>query len=273
MAEARGYDIARDIGQQVEAMILQAKQANEAKVGKEIGRVKAKMEQVSEKIKLVSERVSRLDGGGGGLSKSDFNDSLGKLESVWESEVGMLKHELWQTIQAHNHNADLLKHHKDEVDKVTTRLAEHATANPDLEQVQQRLKEVDTIVQRERVKDQQMEQLMQRVTLLQQQFTALMASSWGGAGLGAFAGISQAQMLAAAAGSGMAGGGGMGGCGGCGGNRKGQRKDDGAPKRAAKASAKKGPPGAASAQAAAAAASLRAEAPVFVPTAPSRSES
>ena len=30
------------------------------------------------------------------------------LSEVWEGEVGTLKHELWQTIQAHNHNADLL---------------------------------------------------------------------------------------------------------------------------------------------------------------------
>ena len=35
----------------------------------------------------------------------------------WTIEVSTLKHELWQTIQAHNHNADLLKHHKDAIDQ------------------------------------------------------------------------------------------------------------------------------------------------------------
>ena len=35
----------------------------------------------------------------------------------WSIEVITLKHELWQTIQAHNHNADLLKHHKDAIDQ------------------------------------------------------------------------------------------------------------------------------------------------------------
>lgn len=39
-------------------------------------------------------------------------------------QVSTLKHELWQTIQAHNHNADLLKHHKDAIDQVQARMTD-----------------------------------------------------------------------------------------------------------------------------------------------------
>merc|ERR1719166_65420 len=139
------HDIARDIGQQVERMILEAKHTSEQKVGKEIQRVKAKIEQISEKIKLVNERVSRLEPGSHGMLKSDLAKSIQKLEEVWEGEVGTLKHELWQTIQAHNHNADLLKHHKDAIDQVQNRMQENP--NPEIEQVHAQLMQLEKVMQ------------------------------------------------------------------------------------------------------------------------------
>ncbi|CAE7031311.1 unnamed protein product [Symbiodinium sp. CCMP2456] len=128
------HDIARDIGQQVEVMILDAKHASETKVGKEITKIKGKMEAMAEKIKMINERVAGIEPGRNGLLKSDLQSSIAKLEEVWEGEVGTLKHELWQTIQAHNHNADLLKHHKDAIDQVQSRMTDLAP-NPELEQV------------------------------------------------------------------------------------------------------------------------------------------
>lgn len=253
------HDIARDIGQQVERMILEAKHHSEAKVGKEIQRVKAKMEQISEKIKLVNERVARMDQGSHGMLKADLQKSIQKLEEVWEGEVGTLKHELWQTIQAHNHNADLLKHHKDAIDQVQNRMQE-SSPNPEAEQVHAQLMQAEKILKLEATKEQQIEQLMHRLGAVQQQLQGGFA--WPGDPLAGFPGMppqaaaaaaaQQAQMGAAAAAAG----------------KKAQRK---APaEKAGKASGKKaakahpgGPGGAPHLQNQ----NLRAEAPEFVPTA------
>jgi uncharacterized protein YukE len=165
------HDIARDIGQQVEIMILDAKHQSENKVGKEIQKIKTKMEAMQDKIKMITERVARLEPGSGGLLKTDLQKSIAKLEEVWEGEVGTLKHELWQTIQAHNHNADLLKHHKDAIDQVQGRMTDSAP-NPELEQVHAQLMQVDKVMQREIDKEKQMDTLMQRLTVVQQQLSA-----------------------------------------------------------------------------------------------------
>jgi len=165
------HDIARDIGQQVEMMIMDAKNNSESKVGKEINKIKLKMESMNDKIKRITERLGRLEPGIGGLLKADVQKNISKLEEVWEGEVGTLKHELWQTIQAHNHNADLLKHHKDAIDQIQNKMTD-SSPNPELEQAHAQLMQVDKIMQREALKEQQMDQLMQRLSVVQQQLSA-----------------------------------------------------------------------------------------------------
>jgi len=177
-------DIARDIGQSVEIMILNAKHDSESKVGKEIHKLKSKMDQLSEKIKMVAERVARAEPTSRGLLKTDLQKSIAKLEEVWDSEAGALKHELWQTIQAHNHNADLLKHHKDAIDQVQNSMGAPGSS-PELEQVQAQILQVDKVVRLQQQKDQHLDQLMQRIAMLQQQLGAGPSmSSWPPAGLG-----------------------------------------------------------------------------------------
>merc|ERR1719198_2069741 len=110
--------------------------------------------------------LSQFDENQQPILKAELQRSIEKLEEVWEGEVSTLKHELWQTIQAHNHNADLLKHHKDAIDGITGRITESAPS-PELEQVHAQLMQVDKIMQREFAKEQQMDQLMQRLAALQ----------------------------------------------------------------------------------------------------------
>ncbi|CAE8614330.1 unnamed protein product, partial [Polarella glacialis] len=98
-------------------MILNAKNQSETKVSTEIRRIKTKMDSMLEKIQMVTERVARM-GSDNVIQKADLQRSIGKLEEVWDGEVGALKHELWQTIQAHNHNADLMKYHKESIDQM-----------------------------------------------------------------------------------------------------------------------------------------------------------
>merc|ERR1719284_2350407 len=137
-------------------MILEAKHKSESTVSKEVSKIKVKMEAMSKKIKMVTERVNKLESNGAGpLLKSDLQKSIAKLEEVWEGEVGSLKHELWQTIQAHNHNADLLKHHKDAIDKVKDSMGDSASGGPELEQVRVQLAQVDKAMQREHARETQ----------------------------------------------------------------------------------------------------------------------
>eukprot|EP00434_Breviolum_minutum_P010459 symbB.v1.2.009224.t1/scaffold582.1/size184522/10 len=155
-------------------MILDAKLASETKVGKEVQKIKQKMEAMAEKIKMINDRVTAVEPNKNGVLKTELQSSIAKLEEVWEGEVSTLKHELWQTIQAHNHNADLLKHHKDAIDQVQARMTESAPT-PELDQVHAQLLQVDKVLQREMAKEAQMDQLMTRLTLVHQQ----LFDTWG----------------------------------------------------------------------------------------------
>mmetsp|Transcript_426 Transcript_426/g.1450 ORF Transcript_426/g.1450 Transcript_426/m.1450 type:complete len:300 (-) Transcript_426:149-1048(-) len=187
-------NVAKDIGEKVEAMILQAKQASETKVSAEIRKIKQRLEQLKEKIALVSERVNKLNadqglggvGGRDGLPKVELQRSITKLEEVWQNEVSTLKQELWQTIQAHNHNADLLKHHRDAIDAVHSKLPQVAP-NPELVQIHRQLVQVDAIMEREQQKQQQLDALVQRFAVVQQHVNQAIGA-WGDAGLAAYAG-------------------------------------------------------------------------------------
>jgi len=165
--------IARDIGEQVEAMICEAKRKNEATVSKEVAKIKLKMEAMTNKIKMVSERVMKLDPNGTGagpLLRMDLQKSIAKLDEVWEGEVGLLKQELWQTIQAHNHNADLLKHDKTAIDLISSRVGE-SVPNPELGRIHSQLVQVDQMMQQEQPKEQQLDQFTLRLTAVQQQLS------------------------------------------------------------------------------------------------------
>merc|ERR1719498_2075109 len=67
---------------------------------------------------------------------------LSKVEQQWGQEIRTLKQELHQTILAHNHNADLIKHHKDAIDALRdkcSKLQNGAPRNAEIQQLLQRL--------------------------------------------------------------------------------------------------------------------------------------
>lgn len=47
------------------------------------------------------------------LDMDTVQTSISRVEHQWDKELKMLKQELKQTILAHNHNAELMKHHQD----------------------------------------------------------------------------------------------------------------------------------------------------------------
>lgn len=178
------HDIAKDISMQVEMMVYKAKQASELQVRKEIQKIKTKLEGMQEKMKLISERcvTAEQTSPSGGLTRDELNNSIVRLEEVWETEVGALKHELWQTIQAHNHNADLLKHHKEAIDSIGLRIKE-TQPSPDTENLQTKLAQLEKLIQSENQKDHQISQLIQRLTHVQNQMAAgaaAAANPWPG---------------------------------------------------------------------------------------------
>eukprot|EP00929_Paragymnodinium_shiwhaense_P069318 TRINITY_DN3496_c0_g2_i2.p1 TRINITY_DN3496_c0_g2~~TRINITY_DN3496_c0_g2_i2.p1 ORF type:complete len:307 (+),score=85.91 TRINITY_DN3496_c0_g2_i2:89-1009(+) len=198
------HEIAKDIGQQVEGMILDAKQKSETMVARELKKIKTHLDGIHDKIRLVEEGCTRMESdGGGGLPRADLHESMQKLEEVWEGEVSTLKHELWQTIQAHNHNADLLKHHSDTIDQMKNRVGDSGPS-PDLENVHAQLNQVDKILQRESTKEAQVDNFRNRLTMVQQQFEAMAGPSppapATAPGLGPFfgGGNNQAAAMAAA---------------------------------------------------------------------------
>mmetsp|Transcript_58920 Transcript_58920/g.124977 ORF Transcript_58920/g.124977 Transcript_58920/m.124977 type:complete len:315 (-) Transcript_58920:141-1085(-) len=292
-------DIAREIGQQVERIILQAKHNNETKVGKEILKVTAKMEQLSAKIALVSERVAKLeDTGSRPMRKDTMEDAVAKMDSVWNDEVMLLKHELWQTIQAHNHNADLLRHHKESIDEVEEKLKKSVIEDQarggqaaELLQVQKELTKLEKTYQSSQLpKDEQLQDIVNRVTIVQQALQkltwlqlSLSASSYASVdpqalALGGLGSLYEQQNLHNLSGYGASAGTSMGGYGHLHQQELLYAKMKSIVEAQSKAAAKKSlqaMPMAdrnahlqAAAAAAAAAASLRAEAPEFVPAAP-----
>merc|ERR1719389_806897 len=61
--------------------------------------------------------------------------ALAKLEQQWGKELGKLKQELHQTIYAHNHNADLMKHQKDALDNIRNDLEKSKGSSNDTERL------------------------------------------------------------------------------------------------------------------------------------------
>merc|ERR1719272_2147669 len=73
--------------------------------------------------------------------------ALGNLEQQWGKELGKLKQELHQTIFAHNHNADLMKHQKDALDQIRGELESQRPPNAErLRMARSQLAKVDALL-------------------------------------------------------------------------------------------------------------------------------
>jgi len=133
-----------ELAKDVEKMIEKAKRDSEVKVKQELSRIRKEIEDVrarltglanqvqkeqsqitlavSQKDRAVSESV---------VDKKTLTEFVQKIETRWMSEMNILKQELHQTIMAHNHNADLMKHLKDAMDHIRIQLDERSLLRPD----------------------------------------------------------------------------------------------------------------------------------------------
>mmetsp|Transcript_98732 Transcript_98732/g.175758 ORF Transcript_98732/g.175758 Transcript_98732/m.175758 type:complete len:319 (-) Transcript_98732:115-1071(-) len=171
-------DVAQAIGQQVEQMILQAKKDSEARVRHELGVARGRLQQMEAHIADLSERVGRCvrsngSGAGGQVDPSQTVDraflsqKIKQLEQKWGSEVKALKQDLHRTILAHNHNSDLMRHHRDALDEARRKL--DAQTQPKAEQVDAQIEKVDRMLRAGQAKQRALDALTERLTQLEQQ--------------------------------------------------------------------------------------------------------
>lgn len=177
-------DVASAIGAQVEQMILQAKKDSETRVRTELQIARNQLNHMEAAIQELSERVTRCVHGGGAPDMSTIVDNnfltqkISQLEQKWGSEVKALKQDLHRTILAHNHNSDLMRHHRDALDEARRKLDQHTQPKP--EQVDAQIEKMDRMLRAGQVKQRALEALTERLTQLETQVGEMLP----GGGLG-----------------------------------------------------------------------------------------
>merc|ERR1719230_1043759 len=101
---------------------------------------------------------------------------LSKVEQQWGQEIRTLKQELHQTILAHNHNADLIKHHKDTIDALRERCAKVTGSGAKTAEIHQQLNRIDQRLKQQQ-KQRKLEPLFERLAVLEQRVAAASATS------------------------------------------------------------------------------------------------
>jgi polyhydroxyalkanoate synthesis regulator phasin len=179
-------DVASAIGQQVEQMILQAQKDSEARVRHDLSVARSQLQQMETHIGDLGTRVGAYvqKNGGNALDQSQtvdrafLNNKITQLESKWGSEVTALKQDLHRTILAHNHNSDLMRHHRDALDEARKKL--DAQTKPRGEEVDAQCDKVERMLRAGQAKQRALEALTERLTALEQQVGDLHPAAAGG---------------------------------------------------------------------------------------------
>jgi hypothetical protein len=108
--------------------------------------------------------------------------ALAKVEQAWGKELGKLKQELHQTIYAHNHNADLMKQQKEQLEQIHEEIAAISAPLPPerLKMAKAQLARFDNYGKGQQKQQQKIVPLFQRLQALEQRLamTAAASSSW-----------------------------------------------------------------------------------------------
>ncbi|CAE7747725.1 mutL, partial [Symbiodinium sp. KB8] len=181
-------DVATAIGQQVEQMILQAKKDSEARVRHELNVARSQLTQMESHITELSERVTRcvrLNSGGTAtgvdpamtVDRAFLSQKIKQLEQKWGSEVKALKQDLHRTILAHNHNSDLMRHHRDALDEARRKLDSQPA--PKADQVDAQIDKVDRMLRAGAAKQRALDALTERLTQLETQAAQMFPAAPG----------------------------------------------------------------------------------------------
>lgn len=152
-------------------------------------KVKVELKSIVEAMKAMDGRLdqllAQLDGmdppqkGEPPLDAEAVGSLLSKIEQQWGQEIRTLKQELHQTILAHNHNADLIKHHKDTIDALRERCTKLQSSNVKTSEIQQQLQRLDTRLKQQQ-KLRKLEPLYERLGALEQRVAAAARGAYGG---------------------------------------------------------------------------------------------
>lgn len=155
--------ISDTIGSQVRQMISQAKNDSEVKVKRELGKVHTWIRTMDEMLDNMLAHLDKTDGPKVEVDSATVSQLLAQIEQQWTKELSMLKQELHQTILAHNHNADLMKHQKDMLETVRQQLEQIGQAD----QIDVQLQKVDVLLKGQ-PKQKKLEPLFARLAALEQ---------------------------------------------------------------------------------------------------------
>eukprot|EP00927_Polykrikos_kofoidii_P070164 TRINITY_DN660_c0_g1_i1.p1 TRINITY_DN660_c0_g1~~TRINITY_DN660_c0_g1_i1.p1 ORF type:complete len:386 (+),score=115.54 TRINITY_DN660_c0_g1_i1:92-1249(+) len=172
-------EISGTIEAQVQRLIEQARLDTEAKVKQELKSIRDSIMVVDVGL---DQLLAQLDGieppqqVEAPMDSEAVGQLLSKIEQQWGQEIRTLKQELHQTILAHNHNADLIKHHKDTMDALRERCLK-LQHNTKINEIQQRLQKLDALQKHDaRLKQQQkqkkLEPLFERLSVIEQRVAA-----------------------------------------------------------------------------------------------------
>merc|ERR1719359_622196 len=109
------------------------------------------------------------------VDRAFLNTKISQLESKWGAEVKALKQDLHRTILAHNHNSDLMRHHRDALDEARRKL--DAQTQPKPEQVDAQIEKVDRLLRAGQAKQRALDALTERLTALETQVGELLPSA------------------------------------------------------------------------------------------------
>jgi len=169
-------DVAVAIGKQVEQMILEAKQDSEKRVSHDLQLAKVELSRLETIVSELADRVARQNGGGAKPDSSVYvdeafkNRNIAELEAKWGTEVKALKQDLHRTIMAHNHNSDLMRHHREAL----ARVQEQMEAQPKPAQIDQQIERVEKLVRGGQAKQKALDALATRLGGLEDQVRELM---------------------------------------------------------------------------------------------------
>jgi len=194
-AGAGGPTNSTQLAKDVEKMIEKAKRDSEVKVKQELSRIRKEIEDVRGRLTGLATQVQKEQSQitmaatqkeraavESVVDKKTLTEFVQKIETRWMSEMNILKQELHQTIMAHNHNADLMKHLKDAMDHIRIQLDERSLLRPDqwirwmphveqfLTQSTQRDRQLQSVTPK-------LDSLLLRVETLESQFLSLFPGS------------------------------------------------------------------------------------------------
>jgi len=184
-----GNELQKEISSTIEAQVAKLiEEASQSTAQK----VKIELKQIMEAMKGMDTRLDQLLVQIDGVEPSTSNEPpmdveavgvlLSKIEQQWGQEIRMLKQELHQTILAHNHNADLIKHHKDTIDALRERCTKLQSSKGRNSEIVQQMQRLDARLKQQQ-KSRKLEPLFDRLERLEQRVAAAAARAYGGYGM------------------------------------------------------------------------------------------